>query len=116
MELIKEVDLVGNVEIAPVQLDLNSLSKTLDIVDVRILKQFYYPEPTPLVFKFLYQKFLKYRWKKEMLRCRVRRLAQMGLIIIVPKTKPMCILPVKEHESQLKLLTMAMLGMYDLKK
>jgi len=116
IELTQEAKINGKIELTPVNLDLNNLSKVLDIVDVRVLKQFYYPEPTPLVFKFLYQKFIKYRWKREMLRCRIQRLAKMGLIKIVPRTKPMCILPVKEHESQLKLLVMALLGMYDLKK
>lgn len=116
IELTQEAEIKKNIQLTPVNLDLNTLSKVLDIVDVRVLKQFYYPEPTPLVFKFLYQKFIKYRWKREMLRSRIQRLAKMGLIKIVPRTKPMCILPVKEHESQLKLLVMAMLGMYDLKK
>ena len=45
---------------APGRLDLKTLSTSLDIIDVRILKEFYYPEPTPFVFKYLYQKFIKY--------------------------------------------------------
>jgi hypothetical protein len=97
-------------------LDLNTLSTSLSIVDVRILKQFYYPESTPYVFKYLYQKFLKYSWKEKMIRYRLKRLAKMGLIEIVPRTKPLCILPVRRYDNQLKLFVMAMLGKYDLKE
>ena len=97
-------------------LDLSDLSSSLNIVDVRILMHFYYPEPTPYVFKYLHGKFLKYGWKEDMIRYRLRRLAKKGLIEIVPKTKPLCILPVRRHENQLKLLAMAMLGKFDLKK
>jgi hypothetical protein len=97
-------------------LDLNDLSNSLNIVDVRILMHFYHPEPIPYVFKFLYNKFRKYGWKEDMIRYRLRRLANKGLIEIVPKTKPLCILPVHKHENQLRLLVMAMLGKFDLKK
>jgi len=100
----------------PVKLDLKTLSTTLDIIDVRILKEFYYPEPTPFVFKYLYQKFIKYGWKEDRIRCRLQRLNNLHLIKIVPKTKPLCMLPVKQYEEQLKLFTMAMLGKFDLKK
>ena len=97
------------------KLDLKALSTFLDIIDVRILKEFYYPEPTPFVFKYLYQRFVKYGWKEDRIRCRLQRLNGLNLIKIVPKTKPLCMLPVKQYEEQLKLFTMAMLGKFDLK-
>ena len=83
---------------------------------MRILKEFYYPEPTPYVFKYLYQKFIKYGWKEDRIRCRLQKLANMNLVEIVPKTKPLCMLPIKEYEKQLRLFAMAMLGKFDLKK
>jgi len=116
MEIKQETEVREKIQAASVRLDLNNLSKTLDIVDVRILKQFYYPESTPLVFKFLHLKFVKYGWKKEMLRVRLRRLAKMGLIEIVPRTKPLCLLPIKGYEDRLKMLVIGMLGLYDLRK
>lgn len=97
-------------------LDLNILSTSLNIVDVRILKQFYYPEPTAFVFKYLSQRFKKYGWKEDMIRYRLRRLARLGLIIVVPRTNPLCIQPIKKHNRQIKLLIMAMLGKFDLKE
>lgn len=97
------------------KLDLKTLSTTLDIIDVRILKEFYYLGPSPFVFKYLYQKFLKYGWKERTIRDRVHRLAKRGLIEIVPKTNPMCILPVKGIEASIRVLVMAMLGKFDLK-
>jgi uncharacterized protein (DUF488 family) len=99
----------------PHKLDLKALSTTLDIIDVRILKEFYYLEPSPFVFKYLYQKFTKYGWKERTIRDRVHRLAKRGLIEIVPKTNPMCILPVKRIEASIRVLVMAMLGKFDLK-
>ena len=111
-----KVKVVDEERQAPITLDLGTLSSSLDILDVRILKQFYHPEPTPFVFRFLYQRLKKYGWKEDRIRHRLRRLAKIGLIEIVPRTKPLCILPVRRHENQLRLFVMAMLGKFDLKK
>jgi len=116
MEIKQELRNQENIEPAKLNLDLAELSSVLNIVDVRILKHFYCPEPTPYVFRYLYRKFIKYGWKEHMIRNRLRRLAKMGLLKIVPKTNPLCILPVKEYENHLKLLVMAMLGRFDLVK
>jgi hypothetical protein len=116
MEIGQQIKSTNEINQVARPLDLNILSTSLNIVDVRILKQFYYPEPTAFVFKYLYQRFKKYGWKEKMIRYRLRRLAKMGLVEIVPKTKPLCILPVNKHERQLKILIMALLGKYDLIK
>ena len=116
MEIEKQIGVSKEIKKKPKVLDLNDLSNSLNIVDVRILKQFYYPEPTPFVFKYLCQRFQKYCWKEDMIRYRLRRLAAKGLIEIVPRTNPLCILPVREYENQLKLFVMAMVGKFDLKK
>jgi len=116
METEQKIESTNEIRQVARRLDLNVLSTSLDIVDVRILKQFYYPEPTAFVFKYLCQRFKKYGWKEDMIRYRLRRLNRMGLIIIVPRTNPLCIQPIKEHNRQIKLLIMAMLGKFDLKE
>jgi hypothetical protein len=116
MEIEQQIRSEYSITKKPIVLNLKTLSTSLNIVDVRILKQFYCPEPTPFVFKYLYQKFRKYGWKEHTIRNRLRRLAKMGLIKIVPRTNPLCILPMKEVEHQMKILVVAMLGKFDLKE
>jgi len=116
MEIKQQAEVRENFQPASVRLDLNNLNKTFSGYCRCEDSQIYYPEPTPLVFKFLHLKFVKYGWKKEMLRVRLRRLAKMGLIKIVPRTKPLCLLPIKGYEDRLKMLVMGMLGLYDLRK
>lgn len=116
MQIKKQTEINEEIRQKPHVLDLNDLSNSLNIADVRILKQFYFPEPTPFVFKYLYKRFRKYGWKEDMIRHRLRKLAKKGLIEIVPKTKPLCLLPVSKFENQLRVFIMAMLGKFDLKK
>ena len=73
------------------QIDWSSLVYRLDDVDAKILKLFYYPEPTCFILDRLVLRAYTTGASKTTIWRRVNKLSKIGLLVKIKRTKPLAI-------------------------
>jgi len=82
------------------------LALNIDVVSLRILEKIYFPDPKPYVLGILIREISGIRVSKATIWRRVRKLGYLGLLIVVEKTKPLCVWPADGLEGNVKKLTL----------
>jgi len=86
------------------EIDWEKLCNEIDFVSTKLLELFYSPTPAAYTLQEITKYMKKIQAKSSTVRNRVFEFDRMGLLKILPNTRPLCIHSVACHESNVKKL------------
>ena len=88
----------------PSDIDWESLIYDMDLLSARVLQCFYLPHSQALTLRELTPLLNKFKVGRETLRKRIVELNDIGLLEVIPATKPLCVHTYTHIENNVKKL------------